>query len=238
MNIALHLKRIGKCSDERNSRTRQLIWQKWEIIRVKIHIYELMSALIQSKNGWRKQLYMQHIFFLLKHERKYKFEDVEILHDLMSEQQEHSPELQFRGEGLMNCGYNCLCMPVATGLDCPSYERIGMLTYNIHEVQFGFIKLWITHVELFLSRILSHSLMKMFRLYINSYILNCFHFNDLILCYNFYKKNSTYSHLLIKNEMCMERPFSLLKLHQRKQNWQNSPFLHRKKFFDTKSILT
>lgn len=51
MNIALYLKRIGKCSDERNSRTRQLIWQKWEIIRVKIHIYELMSALIQSKNG-------------------------------------------------------------------------------------------------------------------------------------------------------------------------------------------
>lgn len=80
-------------------------------------------------------------FFLLKHERKYKFEDVEILHDLMSEQQEHSPELQFRGEGLMNCGYNCLCMPVATGFDCPSYERIGMLTYNIHEVQFGFKKL-------------------------------------------------------------------------------------------------
>lgn len=85
--------------------------------------------------------YTCNIFFLLKHERKYKFEDVEILHDLMSEQQEHSPELQFRGEGLMNCGYNCLCMPVATGLDCPSYERIGMLTYNIHEVQFGFKKL-------------------------------------------------------------------------------------------------
>lgn len=151
--------------------------------------YLWINVSFNSIEEWlKKTIIHATYFFLLKHERKYKFEDVEILHDLMSEQQEHSPELQFRGEGLMNCGYNCLCMPVATGLDCPSYERIGMLTYNIHEVQFGFKKLWITHVELFLSRILSHSLMKMFRLYINSYILNCFHFNDLLLCYNFYKK--------------------------------------------------
>lgn len=75
------------------------------------------------------------VFFLPKNKRIYRFEDVEILHDFMLEQQEHSPELQFRGEGLMNCGYNCLCMPVATGLDCPSYERIGeiimYMKYNL-----------------------------------------------------------------------------------------------------------